>query len=293
MDPQRKEIKSSPSKGASAAARLHPPLYELALQALSQSRAEDNEHEEEECFKRDDPNANSPSIEELAWAFEAIPYLRQQVNYQEEVSCPRILRWLSAKTDKNIKFFDLFNPPKEAEMISKRGVIPSKRISYPYTPLENKVAEKRNKDIFKASSSIKNSKITIPLSLSCIIVQYVRAIREQHKLKKVDVKVEATAEEHYITVDNPSIASKEKRKILLKHRNYGSFVTAYAEYLSNELQVPNDGLDFGLLLKIYVALLWKYREAKAQKPYASDIKDPQRPKPNFVALDEEQLVHID
>ncbi|KAM3396178.1 hypothetical protein P3S68_005184 [Capsicum galapagoense] len=45
----------------------------------------------------------------MAWAFETIPYLRQQ-----EVSCPRILRWLSAKTDKNVKFLDLFNPPKEA-----------------------------------------------------------------------------------------------------------------------------------------------------------------------------------
>ncbi|PHU16381.1 hypothetical protein BC332_17586 [Capsicum chinense] len=44
-----------------------------------------------------------------AWAFEAIPYLRQQVNYQEGVSCSRILRWLSAKTHKNAKFLDLFN----------------------------------------------------------------------------------------------------------------------------------------------------------------------------------------
>ncbi|PHT34040.1 hypothetical protein CQW23_25840 [Capsicum baccatum] len=311
--PKRKEIESSPSKGTSAAAQLHPPLYELALQALSQSGAEDSEHEEKESFKRDDPNANSPSVEELVktfsinrypvriqcdcatdlmgdlmikkscfgqyldlpednnarfqikmvydllaqefaivtglkyyypspsqvippltpkkaprtpnkgkgkssdrddlvsivgpsfknknliealkgkglskkhkqllclvwfvhnvlwardvnnnisldlinlsedleafniypwgyesfkmtveylltpltpkivnlygfpwafmdWEFEAIPYLRQQVNYQEEVFCPRILRWLSAKTDKNVKFLDLFNPPKE------------------------------------------------------------------------------------------------------------------------------------------------------------------------------------
>ncbi|PHU11289.1 hypothetical protein BC332_18219 [Capsicum chinense] len=298
-----KEIESSPSKGTSAASQLHPLLYELTLQALSQSGAEDNEHGEEESFKRDDPNANSPSIEELAktfsidrypvimqcdgatdltgdpvvkesffgkyldlpednnvrfkmkmvydllkprfmyenkdkidevwtnycsmpvyfgwkefaivtglkcyppspsqvistltkkkaprtpkkgkgkssdrddlvsivgpsfknknliealkgkglskkhnyswgyesfkmnvkylltllmpktfnlygfpwafmaWAFEAILYLRQQVNYQEEVSCPRILRWLSAKTNKNAKFLDLFNPPKKA-----------------------------------------------------------------------------------------------------------------------------------------------------------------------------------
>ncbi|PHU28660.1 hypothetical protein BC332_00753 [Capsicum chinense] len=50
----------------------------------------------------------------LAWAFEVIPYLRRQVNYQEGVSCPRILRWLSAKTDKNVKFLDLFNTPKDA-----------------------------------------------------------------------------------------------------------------------------------------------------------------------------------
>ncbi|PHU26972.1 hypothetical protein BC332_05304 [Capsicum chinense] len=49
----------------------------------------------------------------MAWEFEAIPYLRQQVNYQEGVSCPRILRWLSAKTHKNAKFLDLFNPPKD------------------------------------------------------------------------------------------------------------------------------------------------------------------------------------
>ncbi|PHT81357.1 hypothetical protein T459_14372 [Capsicum annuum] len=32
MAPQRKEIESSPSKGTSTAAQLHPPLYELALQ---------------------------------------------------------------------------------------------------------------------------------------------------------------------------------------------------------------------------------------------------------------------
>ncbi|PHU08948.1 hypothetical protein BC332_20808 [Capsicum chinense] len=35
------------------------------------------------------------------------------------------------------------------------------------------------------------------------------------------------------------------------------FVAAYAEYLSDGLQVPNYGLDVGLLRKIYAALLWK------------------------------------
>ncbi|PHT32704.1 hypothetical protein CQW23_29041 [Capsicum baccatum] len=48
--------------------------------------------------------------------------------------------------------------------------------------------------------------------------------------------------------------------------NYGPFVAAYAEYLSDGLQVSNDGLDVGLLRKRYAALLWKYEEAKSQKP---------------------------
>ncbi|PHU19873.1 hypothetical protein BC332_11024 [Capsicum chinense] len=53
------------------------------------------------------------------------------------------------------------------EMTSKRGVIPSKRISYLDTPLEIKEAKRRRKDASKESSIIKKSKIAIPLSLSC------------------------------------------------------------------------------------------------------------------------------
>ncbi|KAM3284607.1 hypothetical protein P3S67_023406 [Capsicum chacoense] len=65
MVPKRIETESSPSKGTSEAARLLPPLYELSLQALSQSGAEYDEHGEEECFKRDDADANSPSTKDL------------------------------------------------------------------------------------------------------------------------------------------------------------------------------------------------------------------------------------
>ncbi|PHT93742.1 hypothetical protein T459_01624 [Capsicum annuum] len=53
----------------------------------------------------------------------------------------------------------------------------------------------------------------------------------------------------------------------------GSFVATYAEYLSDGLQVQNDGLDAGLLRKRYAALLWKYGETKAQKPYTTNVKD--------------------
>ncbi|PHU25869.1 hypothetical protein BC332_04201 [Capsicum chinense] len=66
---KRIETESSPSKGTSEASRLHPPLYELALQALSQSGAEYDEHGEEEYFKRDDADANSPSTKDFVKAF--------------------------------------------------------------------------------------------------------------------------------------------------------------------------------------------------------------------------------
>ncbi|KAF3659245.1 hypothetical protein FXO37_14039 [Capsicum annuum] len=99
------------------------------------------------------------------------------------------------------------------KMASKRGVILSKRISYPYTLLEIKVAKRRRKDSSKSLSSIKKSKIAMPLSLSCTVVQCARAIREQHEPKKVDVTVKATVEEHNITIDNPSTTSKEEEKV--------------------------------------------------------------------------------
>ncbi|PHU04022.1 hypothetical protein BC332_24844 [Capsicum chinense] len=45
--------------------------------------------------------------------------------------------------------------------------------------------------------------------------------------------------------------------------DYGPFIAAYAKYLSDGLQVPNDGLDARLLRKRYAALLWKYGETKS------------------------------
>ncbi|PHT93556.1 hypothetical protein T459_01438 [Capsicum annuum] len=98
-------------------------------------------------------------------------------------------------------------------MTSKRGVIPSKRISYPDTSLEIKVAKSKRKDTSKASSSINKGKIVTPLSLYCNDVQCTRATGEQHELKKMDVTVEATAEEHNIIVNNPSIVSNEEEKV--------------------------------------------------------------------------------
>ncbi|PHT37610.1 hypothetical protein CQW23_21183 [Capsicum baccatum] len=331
MAPKIKEIESSPSKGTSAEAQPHLPLYELALQALSQSGAEDNKHEEEESFKEmiqmlivlPSKSWSKPSVliiilESCFGKYLDLPednnarfqmkMIYDLLKRSECSSCK--CQDYKAKYDEVINAINALNASIK-EMSSKRGVIPSKRILYSDTPLEIKAAKRKRKDTSKASSIIKKIKIATPLSLSCIDVQRARATEEKHELKKVDVT--ATVEEHNITVDNPSTASKDEEKVkpnkmanpfdvqyvdgiaqqTISILDCGPFFAAYAEYLSDGLQVPNDGLDAGLLHKRYATFLWKYGEAKAQKPHATDVKDPRRPKSNFVALDKEQLVHMD
>ncbi|PHT47812.1 hypothetical protein CQW23_12020 [Capsicum baccatum] len=101
MAPKIKEIESSPSKGTNAAAQLHPPLYELALQALSQSGAEDNEHVEEESFKKDDPNANSPSVEELVKTFSINRYpVRIQCDRATDLMGDLVVKFMYESKDK-------------------------------------------------------------------------------------------------------------------------------------------------------------------------------------------------
>ncbi|KAF3631111.1 hypothetical protein FXO37_28157 [Capsicum annuum] len=452
MASKRKEIESSPSKETSAEAQLHLPLYELALQALSQSGAEDNEHGEEESFKRDDPNANSLSVEELVKTFSIDRYpvriqcdsatnltsdlvvksvmeksfnafrkiLREQKldSYFRE-SCFR--KYLDLPEDNNARFqmkmvYDLL---KRRFMYETKDKMDEMWINYCGIPVCFSWEE------FTIVTGLK----CYPPYPSQVIPTLTQKKHSAHpkkeKASRVDIK--ATAEEHNMIVDNPSISSKDEEKVepvslgerknypfegfnisdeapkkkapkkkltqlindylewiadgLLKHHvgrcrtsmsffttskirpsckhknntdtqqaivctkftsimptigivnsswkfsetrnasstsskdkmanpfdvqyvdgiaqqtigslNCGPFVASYAEYLSDRLQVPNDGLDVGLLCKIYAALLWKYGEAKAQKPYATDVKDPQRPKLNSIALDENQLVHID
>ncbi|PHU21683.1 hypothetical protein BC332_06790 [Capsicum chinense] len=294
MASKRKETESSPSKGTSEEARLHPLLYELALQALYQSGIEDNEHGKEEYFKSDDLNANSLSAKELVKTFNIYVYpVRMQCNGATDLmgdfvvnsamgksfdafrkimkmvydllkhrfmyenkdkmdkvwinycGMPVCFGWKEFAIVSGLKYY----PPSPSQVIpnltpkksprtpkkdkgkssdrndlvsivgpsfknknliealkgqkhdgvinainaliafvkkmtSTRSVIPSKKISYPYTPLEIKVAKKRRKDISKASSSIEKSKISTPLSLSCTTVQCTRSIREQHELMK-------------------------------------------------------------------------------------------------------------
>ncbi|PHT92220.1 hypothetical protein T459_00102 [Capsicum annuum] len=62
----------------------------------------------------------------------------------------------------------------------------------------------------------------MPLSLSCTDVQCARATEEQHELKKVDVT--ATIKEHNMTVDNPSTASKDEKKVEPLINDYSKWI---------------------------------------------------------------------
>ncbi|KAF3657933.1 putative glycerol-3-phosphate 2-O-acyltransferase 6-like [Capsicum annuum] len=48
----------------------------------------------------------------MCWTFEAIPPLRKKFKvFSEEMSSPRILRWLSATNNQSVKINELFDPP--------------------------------------------------------------------------------------------------------------------------------------------------------------------------------------
>ncbi|KAF3657411.1 putative protein EIN4-like [Capsicum annuum] len=266
------EIESSPSKGTSAAAQLHPLLYDLTLQALFQSGAEDNEHREEESFKRDNPNANSPSIEELVKTFSIDRYpVRMQCDGATDLMGDLVVKLVMEKS------FDTF-----------------KKI----------LREQKLDSYFREGCFGKYLDLPEDNNARFQMKMCARATEEQHELKKVDVT--ATAEEHKMTVDNPSTTSKDEEKVepvrsdwstteayrdkmanpfdvqyvegiaqqTIGSLDYGPFVTAYADYLRDGLQVLNNGIDAGLLHKRYAALFWKYGEVKAQKSYTADVKDP-------------------
>ncbi|PHU00373.1 hypothetical protein BC332_30160 [Capsicum chinense] len=108
----------------------------------------------------------------------------------------------------------------------------------------------------------------MPLSLSCTDVQCAWATGEQHELKKVDVTVEATVEEHNITIDNPPTASKEEEKVesvsLGERKNYPfegycqqqPEVSQNEEYLINIIKgfsIPT-GLPWYLIDEVFIPI---------------------------------------
>ncbi|PHT55115.1 hypothetical protein CQW23_03601 [Capsicum baccatum] len=347
-------IKGHPKcKGTSPAAQLHPPLYELALQALSQSRVEDNEHGEEESFKRDDPNANSPSTKELVKTFNIDRYpVRMQCDSTTDLMGDLVVKescfgqYLDLPEDNNARFqmkmVDVTVTAEEHNMTvdnpsttskDKEKVEPHIDVIYYYLrknaklQIQEQYRYTTGNYLYKVyinnaydrycqqqSKVFQNEEYLINIikgfsNPAGLLWRRSRPSFEIQKLVKIlptyldrsgflDQKVCTDCsmiESYRDKMANPFDVQYVDRiaQQIIGSLDCSPFVVAYAEYLSDGLQVPNDGLDAGLLWKIYAALLWKYGEAKSQKPYATDIKEPRRRKSNSIAPNEEQLVHID
>ncbi|KAF3661368.1 hypothetical protein FXO38_11728 [Capsicum annuum] len=68
----------------------------------------------------------------------------------------------------------------------------------------------------------------------------------------------------------------------IAQQDCGVFVAAYAEFLSDQMQIPSSNLDAEYLRKRYATLLWNDGVKKAKKIYSSDHDDPPRPRPFYV-----------
>ncbi|PHT53011.1 hypothetical protein CQW23_07473 [Capsicum baccatum] len=305
MAPKRKKTKSSPSKGTSAAARLYPPLYELALHALSQSGVENNEHGEEEYFKRDDPNSNSSSAEELVKTFSIDRYpVRMQhdgatdlmgdfmlvlTNRELKMSIFITLRSVQILSDPmvidGIKM-ELFGATATTRKIILKGgliaiddgsgsgsgssaavrandapLIIFETISHydydhtgctdfsPDFASSNECSACKCQDCKAKHAGVINAINALTASLKKMTSK--RGFISSKKISypytqleiKVDATVEATAEEHNITVDNPSTASKEKK----------SRASGLPWHLVDEVYIPiNYGNEFHWVLAVVV-----------------------------------------
>ncbi|KAF3667544.1 hypothetical protein FXO37_09979 [Capsicum annuum] len=80
----------------------------------------------------------------------------------------------------------------------------------------------------------------------------------------------------------------------IAQQDCGVFIAAYAEFLSDEMQIPSSNLDVEYLRKRYETLLWNYGVKKAKKIYSSDHDDPPRVRPFYVPpTDESNILAIE
>ncbi|KAF3640145.1 hypothetical protein FXO38_22277 [Capsicum annuum] len=70
----------------------------------------------------------------------------------------------------------------------------------------------------------------------------------------------------------------------------GVFVAGYAEYLSEEINVPSDGFEAEYHQMRYVTLVRKYDIQKEKKGYVSENDDPPRPKSRIIQISDENRI---
>ncbi|PHU30388.1 hypothetical protein BC332_02481 [Capsicum chinense] len=262
---------------------------------LSRSRAEDNEHGEEECFKIDDPNANSPSTEELVKTFsiDRYPVKMQCDGATDLTNEPDVAADGSSVQNYHTALFYLFEfvltveATVEEHNITVDSPSTASKEEEKVEPPEVSQNEEYLINIIKSFSILAGlpwhlvDEVYIPINCGdefhwvlAIIVLKERRIRfynsmlrrrrfgsssEIQKLAKIlptylymsgflDQKVCTdwlTIEVYWDKIGNPFDVQHVEG---IAQQTIGSldcdlFVAAYAEYLNDGLQVPNDGLD--------------------------------------------------
>ncbi|PHU02548.1 hypothetical protein BC332_27799 [Capsicum chinense] len=317
MAPKRKEIESSPSKGTSAAAQLHPPLYELALQVLSQSGEEDNEH----GYTYSDPkkaprtpkkgkgksNDRDDLVSNVGLSFKnktLIEALKGKGLSKKHKQSLCLVNVIATAEEHNMTVDNPSTASKDEEKLKPQPVVfkneecliniikgfripaglPWNLVDEVYIPINYGdefhwvlaviVLKERRIQVYDSMSRRRRSGSSFEIqNLAKILPTYVDMSGFLDRKVRTDwSKIEA----YWDKMANPFDVqyADEISQQTIGSLDCGPFVAAYAEYLSDGLQVPNDRLDTGLLRKRYPTLLWKYGETKAQKPYATDVKDP-------------------
>jgi len=75
-------------------------------------------------------------------------------------------------------------------------------------------------------------------------------------------------------------------------RDCGLYVTAFAEYMSDQINISYADFSLDYLRQRYGALLWSYGSEKAKCGYVSNNDDPPKSRSIVTPPPEEDLVHI-
>ncbi|KAF3683254.1 putative protein EIN4-like [Capsicum annuum] len=86
----------------------------------------------------------------------------------------------------------------------------------------------------------------------------------------------------------------QEQNQLVTNLDWGIFVPAYAEILSEGQQVHSCDFDAGIQCAHYASLLWHYGVTKTKDGYKSDNEDPPRPRNSYLqTIDESALVTLE
>ncbi|PHT28430.1 hypothetical protein CQW23_31943 [Capsicum baccatum] len=149
----------------------------------------EDEHREENFFKRDDPNTNSPYAKELVKTFNIDRYpMRIQCDGATDLTGDLVVKSVMEKP------FEAF-----------RKIL-----------REQKLVSYFRKSCFRQYLDLsKDNNARFQMEMVYDLLKHRFIYKNKDKMDEVDVTVEATAKEHNITVDNPSNASKEEKKWIL------------------------------------------------------------------------------